>query len=277
VRLVPQDSTCFNTRFAVELDDGAVVEAVVYRQHTLCVSSQVGCAVGCPFCASGSRGLLRNLTLDEMVAQVEQARSFEPSLRRITISGVGEPLHNATTVEAFLHWCRKQRLAPSLTTSGGSPDKLRHFIELPHNGLTVSVHAGSEPMRRKLVPHGPSLASVLDTVESSFPKLSRSRRRRLSLAYLLLDGWNDDPNETRAFAERARHIGASVYLYRLNPVPGSAFQPASDDRYQQIVTTWRNAGLEVRRSSLARTEDNGGCGTLVAGRCTPPQACTSRA
>ncbi len=277
MRLVPQDSSCFNTRFAVELDDGAVVEAVVYRQHTLCVSSQVGCAVGCPFCASGSRGLLRNLTLDEMVAQVEQARSFEPSLQRITISGVGEPLHNATTVEAFLHWCRKQRLAPSLTTSGGSADKLRHFIDLPHNGLTLSVHAGSEPTRRKLVPHGPALASVLDTVESCFPKLSRSRRRRLSLAYLLLEGWNDDPNETRAFAERARSIGASVYLYRLNPVAGSAFQPAREERYQQIVTAWRSAGLEVRRSSLARTEDNGGCGTLVAGRSAPPESRAARA
>jgi 23S rRNA (adenine2503-C2)-methyltransferase len=277
VRLVPQDSSSFNTKFAVELDDGAVVEAVVYRRHTLCVSSQVGCAVGCPFCASGRRGLLRNLTLDEMVAQVEQARPFEPSLQRITISGVGEPLHNAATVEAFLHWCRKQSLAPSLTTSGGTADKLRHFIDLPHNGLTVSVHAGSEPMRRKLVPHGPTLASVLDTVESAFPKLSRSRRRRLSLAYLLLEGWNDDPNETRAFAERARGIGASVYLYRLNPVAGSAFQPAREERYQQVVTAWRSAGLEVRRSSLARTEDNGGCGTLVAGRSTPPESRAARA
>ncbi len=269
MRLVPQDSSCFNTRFAVELDDGAVVEAVVYRHHTLCVSSQVGCAVGCPFCASGSHGLIRNLTLDEMISQVEQARSFEPSLRRITISGVGEPLHNAAPVEAFLHWCRKQRLAPSLTTSGGNPDKLRHFVDLPHNGLTVSVHAGSESLRRKLVPHGPSLASVLDTVESSFPKLSRSRQRRLSLAYLLLDGWNDDPSETQAFAERARRIGASVYLYRLNPVAGSAFQPAREGRYEQVVAAWRNAGLEVRRSSLARTENNGGCGTLVAGRRAP--------
>jgi 23S rRNA (adenine2503-C2)-methyltransferase len=264
VILVPRRSSDFNQRFAVELDDGSTVEAVIYRNHTLCVSSQVGCAVGCPYCASGRHGLLRNLHFEEMVGQVRLAREQQPALRRVTISGVGEPLHNASTVEAFVLWCREQSLAPSLTTSGGPLSTLRHFFDLPHNGLTISVHAGSEALRKQLVPHGPALEPLLHLVEQTFPTLSRSRRRRLSLAYLLLAGCNDGVEEVQAFASRAQRIGASVYLYRLNPVAGSSFAPASDDTYHRVYETFRQAGLEVRRSSLARIEDNGGCGTLLA-------------
>jgi len=264
VRLIPRSSSQFNTKFAVELDDGAWVEAVLYRKHTLCISSQVGCAVGCPFCASGSRGWMRNLHAEELIAQVQQAQSWAPSLRRVTVSGVGEPLHNAAAVETLLHWCRQHHLAPSLTTTGGSEEKLKHFIGLPHNGLTLSVHAGTESMRRKLVPHGLSLSRLFDTVEQCVPRLSRSRRRRLSLAYLLIGDGNDDAEQTGAFSERARSLGLSVYLYRFNPVAHGNFLPAAEKRYEEVVEAWRAMGLEVRCSSLARNEPNGGCGTLMA-------------
>jgi len=264
VRLVPQQNSAFNRRFAVELDDGAVVESVLYREHTLCVSCQVGCVVGCPFCASGRPGLLRNLRHDEMVEQVRRARDEAPGLRRVTISGVGEPLHNADVVGSFIRWCRDERLAPSVTTSGGPTVKLRALFDLPHNGLTISVHAGTEGVRRRLVPRGPTLDALCVTVADGVRELSRSRRRRVSLAYLLLEGWNDGDEETAEFARRAKQVGTSVYLYRLNRVPGGAFRPASELRYQEVYEAWRRAGLEVRRSSLARVEDNGGCGTLLA-------------
>lgn len=205
-----------------------------------------------------------------MVGQVELARQQQPDLRRVTISGVGEPLHNASTVEAFVLWCRDQALAPSLTTSGGPLPTLRHFIDLPHNGLTISVHAGSEALRQQLVPHGPALDPLFHLVEEVFPRLSRSRQRRLSLAYLLIGGCNDGVEEARAFADRALRVGASVYLYRLNPVAGSCFAPATDDTYARTYETFRQVGLEVRRSSLARIEDNGGCGTLLARPVIPP-------
>lgn len=264
MRLVPAQTSAFNHRFAVELDDGAVVESVIYRGHTLCVSCQVGCAVGCPFCASGRPGLLRNLTHDEMVGQVDQARAHAPDLRRVTVSGVGEPLHNFGAVSAFVDTCRAMGLAPSVTTSGGPTGKLRELFSLPHNGLTISVHAGTETTRRRIVPRGPSLAALLRIVEEGFGKLSRSRRRRVSLGYLLLAGVNDGDGEVEAFAGMVAPLGVSVYLYRLNHVPGSAFRPASEERYQAVYDAWTAHGMEVRRSSLARVEENGGCGTLLA-------------
>lgn len=262
VLLEPVCTSTSNTRLAFVLDDGAVVESVLYRGHTLCVSSQVGCAVGCPFCASGQNGLARNLTLDEMAGQVKQARTSAPGLRRVAIAGVGEPLHNFAVLDAFVRWCRDENLAPSVTTSGGSPRRLRRLFELPHNGVTLSVHAGTEPVRRRMVPHAPSLEAMFGELRRIVPGLSRSRRRRVSLGYLLLRDVNDMESETAVFAEQARELGISVYLYRLNPVPGAGFLPSP--RYDEVRETWQRWGLEVRRSSSARVDDNGGCGTLMA-------------
>jgi len=111
-----------NRRFVVRLADGAEVESVLYRGDTLCISSQVGCGVRCPFCASGANGLGRNLTLDELFAQrslVSERLASEgaPPIMRVTVSGSGEPLHNHDAVRAFVDTCRLETPA-SLTTTG---------------------------------------------------------------------------------------------------------------------------------------------------------------
>jgi 23S rRNA (adenine2503-C2)-methyltransferase len=268
MRLVEVDVSTFNRRFRVELDDGAAVEAVLYRGDTLCVSSQVGCAVRCPFCASGARGLLRGLTLEELWGQVEGARGLGHQVSRVTVSGVGEPLHNHDQVRAFVLRCREQRVGPSLTTSGGPLPRLAEWLALPHNGLTISVHAGSEATRAALVPKGPSLAPLFELLVASLPALSRARRKKVALAYLAMAGRNDGDAEVDAFVERARPLGVAVHLYAYNPVASSGHTPISRARYEQLYQRMRTAGLVVRMSSQARIEANGGCGTLVAARST---------
>ncbi len=255
-----------NVRYVVALDDGAEVEAVLYRGDTLCVSSQVGCAVRCPFCASGANGLGRHLTADELGAQVAlvAARPEGASLARITVSGVGEPLHNLDAVASFLDAMRARRLPPSLTTSGGSAERLRRALALPHNGFTLSVHAGTEPVRARLVPHAPSLAVLFDTLRVALPALSRSRRRKVALAYLLVADENDTDAELDAFASRVGPLDQPVHLYAYNPVPTSSARPVSRVRYEAAWERLREHGLVVRMSSTARIEANGGCGTLVA-------------
>lgn len=271
--LAEERAGAFNRAFVVTLADGARVEAVFYRGDTLCVSSQVGCAVRCPFCASGANGLLRGLGLDELIGQVEAMRARGLAPARVTVSGVGEPLHAAEAVRAFLGWCRAQRIAPSLTTSGGPLPRLREaLVEWPHNGLTLSVHAGREPTRARLVPKGPPLDALFATLGELMPTLSRARRKKTALAYLLVDGENDDDAELDAFAARAASIGAPgapsviVHLYALNPVPGGAARPAPRSRYEAAYARLTAAGLTVRMSSQARVEAQGGCGTLVAAR-----------
>ncbi|HEU4406286.1 MAG TPA: radical SAM protein [Polyangiaceae bacterium] len=260
-----------NRRFVLGLGDGARVEAVAYAGgETLCVSCQVGCAVGCPFCASGRGGLGRPLSLAEMIGQVEALCALGARPSRVTVSGVGEPLHNAAAVAAFLAWCRGRRLAPSLTTSGGPLARLAEALgDWPHNGLTLSVHAGTEPARARLVPRAPSLAELFGLLEARLPGLSARRRKKTALAYLLLAGENDGDAEIAAFVERARPLGLLVHLYAYNPVPGGPPGAAPEGRFQEVYGAMRAGGLEVRRSSRARREPVGGCGTLVALRRGP--------
>jgi 23S rRNA (adenine2503-C2)-methyltransferase len=264
VELVEEQVTRQNRRFVVALPDGARVESVVYRGDTLCVSSQVGCAVRCPFCASGAHGFARNLTLAELQGQVEAVLARGHGLRRVTLSGVGEPLHNFATVEAFVGWCRQRRLWPSLTTSGGPVARLREALRWEHNGLTLSVHSGTEPARARLVPHAPTLEAVFGVLEEVVPTLSSSRRKKTALAYLLMAGENDDEAEVDAFARRAAPLGLTVHLYAYNPVDTSTQQPIARGRYEALWARLSALGLRVRMSSTARIESNGGCGTLVA-------------
>jgi 23S rRNA (adenine2503-C2)-methyltransferase len=264
MQLVEVGVSTFNRRFRVELADGASVEAVHYRGDSLCISSQVGCAVGCTFCASGAYGLTRLLSEDELWQQVALVRERGHSVERVTVSGVGEPLHNHRAVADFVLRCRRERIAPSLTTSGGPIARLVEWLALPHNGLTLSVHAGSEPVRARLVPRGPSLAELAACLADELPKLSRSRRKKIALAYLLVNDENDGDAELDAFAAAFARFALSVHLYAFNVVPTNAHRAVSRERYEQVYARLSAQGLRVRMSSQARVEENGGCGTLVA-------------
>jgi 23S rRNA (adenine2503-C2)-methyltransferase len=266
MQLVEVDVSTFNRRFRVELDDGAAVEAVLYRGDTLCVSSQVGCAVSCPFCASGARGLTRGLSPAELWGQVESVRLLGHKVARVTVSGVGEPLHNHEHVRDFVSRCRAERIGPSLTTSGGPLSRLGEWLTLPHNGLTISVHAGSEAMRARMVPKGPALTPLFALLAAQLPALTRARRKKVALAYLLIAEHNDSDHEVDAFVARALPLKLAVHLYAYNSVPSSQHEAISRARYEQIYQRMRDAGLLVRMSSQARIEANGGCGTLVAAR-----------
>lgn len=277
-RIEREEVGVYNRRFVVRLADGAAVEAVLYRGDTLCVSSQVGCAVGCPFCASGANGLQRPLSLDELRAQVELVKPLAPELARVTVSGVGEPLH-APDVPAFIGWAREGGLGVSLTTSGGPLSRLRTFVrDVPHRGLTISVHAGTEATRARLVPKGPPLDALFATLTEELPSITRVRRKKLALAYLMLAEENDSAEELDAFAARVvalqratssddrAFVPIAVHLYAYNPVDTSSARPVAREAYEAAYELLRSKGLRVRMSSRARVEANGGCGTLVAVR-----------
>lgn len=265
VEIVAEHQSPSNRRYVMRLDDGALVESVLYRGDTLCVSSQVGCAVGCPFCASGARGFGRNLSLDELVGQVE-AITAQHAIERATVSGIGEPLHNHQTVLEFIDWCRARRIGPSLTTSGGPLSRLRQWIHAHHNGLTISVHSGTEATRARAVPRGPALDELFATLAEELPRATSSRRKKIALAYLLIEGLNDSDAEIDAFIERAQPLRVMVHLYDHNAVPTSALHGVRADRYADIYARMTASGMRVRMSSKARLEANGGCGTLVAVR-----------
>lgn len=252
-----------NRKLHLRLAAGGEVETVVYRGDTVCLSTQVGCAVGCPFCASGSGGFFRNLSESELWHQLAIAQGDTP-FRRVTLSGIGEPLHNWQVVASFLEQGPRRGLRVSVTTSGGPVARLAELLAAPHNGVTVSVHAGTEAVRSRLVPRGPSLADLFGTMLEAVPGLSRRRRKKTALAYLVLPGANDSDAEVDAFIGRAAPLGLAVHLYGLNPVPSAPFARGDRERFEEIYARLRAAGLGVRMSSTARLEAVGGCGTLVA-------------
>ncbi|MFO0696996.1 MAG: radical SAM protein [Polyangiales bacterium] len=266
VELVSEEIGSSNRRFGARLADGSLVEAVHYRGDTLCISSQVGCAVRCPFCASGANGLGRSLSREELVGQLEAVRARGLAVIRSTVSGVGEPLHNAENVFAYLDDARRLGAPASVTTTGGPLPRLRELLHAPHNGVTVSVHAGTEETRARAVPKGPALAPLFDVLRDEIPRLGRNRRKKVALAYLMIPGINESAAELDAFAALSRPLGVAVHLYAYNPVPNGDFDRAPRERYESAYERLRGAGLVVRMSSQARIEANGGCGTLVAAR-----------
>lgn len=256
----------YNRRFAVALRDGAVVESVLYRESTLCISSQVGCAVRCPFCASGANGLGRSLQQEELDEQIEAVESHAGvTITGVTVSGVGEPLHNFDNVTRFVDRAHARGVRVTLTTSGGPVHRLATWLRaLPHQGLTISVHAGTESVRARAVPKGPDLASLFEVLAAEVPRLTRARRKKTALAYLAIAGLNDCDDEIDAFAARALPLGLIVHLYAHNPVPTSDARGVDRARYEELYARMTATGLTVRMSARARLEPNGGCGTLVA-------------
>ncbi len=271
----PRQAVADNSKFAVPLADGLAVEAVYYGSGTLCLSTQVGCAMGCPFCASGAGGLQRNLRLDELHAQLAAARerAFRPA--RLTLSGIGEPLANPEVVARFLLERRKAGLPVSLTTTGQPLARLASFLNLPHNGLMLSLHAGSPATHRRLIPRGPDFEALWRLLAAAWPRLSRRQRRRLGINYLLLAGVNDRPAELAELARRLQRFPElTLHLLTANRVAGSPFTspppPALDEVFRFLAARHRH----VRRANRWRQRQEGGCGTLVVGGAARPSAPT---
>lgn len=256
-----------NQRFLVPLSDGLQVEAVYYGSGTLCLSSQAGCAVGCPFCASGAKGLLRNLTRAELELQLAWARRQGVIPRALTLSGIGEPLHNASVVRDFLLANQAAGLPVSLTTIGSPLQRLEEFLLLPHNGLMLSLHAGLAATHKRLIPRGPELVDLLALLTSIWPRLSRRRQRKLGINYLLLQGVNDSQLELDALQDLLRPFPElTLHLLSCNPVPGSDYASPTTAWQEHWYQSLFAGGVHVRRPNRWRRQSVGGCGTLVARR-----------
>lgn len=244
-----------NRVVAVELADGLTVEAVWYPYRTLCISTQAGCAVGCPFCASGRLGLVRNLTYDELMAQTAKFSDFD----RVTLSGIGEPLDNFDTVKRFI---TESGFKVSVTTTGRN-QKLRELMALEHNGLMISLHSGTEAAHNRLIPKTRPLDDIFADVEDVWSGLSVRAKKRIGFNYLLVKGVNDSEEEIRTYIGRvAKYKEASTHLLHLNHVDKSPYESPSEADRDRLYGMMTDAGLNTRRANRWRRQDEGGCGTL---------------
>jgi 23S rRNA (adenine2503-C2)-methyltransferase len=252
-------------KFVLRLADGARVESVSMRtpkRLTFCISSQVGCALKCSFCATGLMGLQRNLRAEEIVAQVMAMGEFHgwrDERFNIVFMGMGEPLANMAAVTEsirVLHDSRGLNLGArrvTVSTSGLVP-QMRELTKLDLQlGLAVSLHATTDELRDELVPVNKRwpIRELLDAAG----EYGRTVGRRVTLEYVLLGGVNDGPDDADRLADFARELPSKVNLIPYNPVPGLSWkrptQAAIDAFVQRLyprapaVTVRQTQGGEI--------------------------------
>ena len=239
-------------------------------RRTACVSSQVGCPVGCKFCASGLNGVKGSLTADQIVEQVYQLNlilaASKTHITNIVFMGMGEPLANYANVMSAVRVLHDPDCfnigARRITISTvGVPAKMRELAEedLPIN-LAISLHAPNETLRRELIPWAEhfSLDDILSAARYYFDRTGRE----ITLEYILLSNVNDQPEHARELARLCKTLRANVNLIRYNQVEGLPFiRPTSDAvmKFQEIL---RSAGVNAHvRKSRGRDID-AACGQL---------------
>jgi 23S rRNA (adenine2503-C2)-methyltransferase len=225
------------TKLLLRAHDGEEVETVLIRhpggpgrrpRNTVCVSSQVGCAIGCLFCATGQLGLRRNLTAAEIVDQVRAAGRIwaEAGLGppgNVVFMGMGEPLHNYLPVVESLHLLRDWGISPRrivVSTSGLVPEIDKLASEKLPVRLAISLHAADDQLRDRLVPL--NRRYPLAELKAAAIRFSASTGRRVSLEYVLIAGVNDRPADAVALRQLAASVQAHVNLIPMNPIPNSA-------------------------------------------------------
>ena len=252
VEQVSRDGT---RKYLWELADGQAIETVWIpegRRRTLCVSSQVGCALGCVFCATGRMGFRRNLTPSEIVLQARELVLHDPALTptNVVFMGMGEPLLNWRALDVALTILNSPIGmgigARHITVSTvGIPKGLAALAARPEQfRLAVSLHAPTTERRQALMP-----------IEKrhALPTLVRALaafRRRITLEYVLIDGANDSGADASALAALAREAGAMVNILPLHPGGAPGLSPVSPARTNAFANRVREGGVEtvVRRS-----------------------------
>jgi len=256
--------------------DGAAVETVWIPEEarqTACLSSQVGCPVGCAFCASGLEGVQRNLTAGEIVEQALRVRRLvrtaagDPTARltNIVMMGMGEPLANYQEVVKAIRimnaaWGLGIGARKITVSTVGLPQQIRKLAgeELQLN-LALSLHAPDDDLRRKLVPWGKvPIAELLDACEYYFGQTGRE----VTLEYVLLEGVNNLPEHARRLAPLARRLRANVNLLRYNPVPGLPFERPTAESAFAFQQQLRDLGVNVHLRSSRGQDIAAACGQL---------------
>lgn len=258
-------------KFVSRLADGLDIESVVipmFRRHTLCVSSQVGCRMGCRFCRTGKMGLIRNLTTAEIVGQVFTARhrmGFD--VRNVVFMGMGEPLDNLDNVLQAIAVLSDQRgldiarryITVSTVGLADGIDRLASSRAAPVN-LAVSLNAPDDAIRSRLMPINRSIP--MDVLKAALQRYPLGRKGAIFVEYVLIAGVNDRREHAARLARYLSPLKAKLNLIPCNPAAGSTYRPPSPETYAQF-----HAWLVAEKVFVRRRGEKGGqimaaCGQL---------------
>ena len=258
-------------KYLFELNDGYLIESVMMRYHhgnSVCVSSQVGCAMGCAFCASTIGGMKRNLTASEILSQVyEIQKDTNERVSNVVIMGMGEPLTNYDSVVGFVRLISDENALHisqrniTISTCGIVPGIIRLGNESLKITLAISLHAPNDDIRKKIMPvaHKYSISEILDACDAFF----RETGRRVTFEYCLIDGINDKKRHALELAALLKGKGAHVNLIPVNPTPENDFGAAKEADINIFKTVLEDAGIAVTRRREMGRDIDGACGQLV--------------
>lgn len=256
------------------LDDGLVIETVVIPckrgRTTVCVSSQVGCAMNCQFCYTGRMGLRRHLTAAEIIEQAVFARRLLSRevgfITNVVFMGMGEPLHNIDNVikaadilvhEQGLHFSPRK---VTVSTSGLVP-QLKHFLHESNCALAVSLNATTDEVRNWIMPINRKykLSLLLDTLRE---ELQSKHNYKVLFEYVMLAGINDSFDDAKRLIDLVQGIPCKINLISFNPHSGSQFRPTSEENMIEFRNVLAEAGCTVFFRPSRGDDQMAACGQL---------------
>ncbi len=262
------DST---VKFLTTLDDGAVIESVIIpeeRRTTLCVSSQVGCALDCGFCMTARGGLERNLTLAELTGQVFSARAIlgeADPITNVVLMGMGEPLMNYDNVVRFLDVLIDGKgfgfshNKVTLSTAGVVPG-IKRLARDSNVNIAVSLNATTDAVRSRLMPINKKYP--IKELMAVLAKYPLSGKKHITIEYVLIKGVNDSDEDARRLAKLLKPIKSKINLIPFNPFPGAAFKPPTGQRLSAFYKLLQSRKLNVVIRASKGTDIEAACGQL---------------
>jgi 23S rRNA (adenine2503-C2)-methyltransferase len=261
-----QDGTC---KWLIGLADGNAIETVYIPEKTrgtLCVSSQVGCALNCRFCATGKEGFNRNLSLSEIIGQLWIALEYYP-VTNVVMMGMGEPLLNFGPVSAALEWMLSDvayglsKYRVTVSTSGVIPQMLALKEALPVS-LAVSLHAADNTLRNHLVPLNKKypLEQLIPVCRDYF---KGKKKQKVLFEYVMLSGVNDSPAHAKALVRLLANVPCKVNLIPFNPFPDTEYTVSSPDDLSRFCDILVSAGFHTRVRRTRGEDVDAACGQLA--------------
>lgn len=260
-------------KYLFKLSDGELIESVVMKYkygRTICVSSQVGCKMGCSFCASGIAGFVRNLLPGEILSQIYTAeKDLDVRISHIVMMGVGEPLDNFDNVMRFLELISNENGQNigmrniSLSTCGvvsGIYKLLEKKLQLT---LSISLHAPSDEIRNKTMPVNKKWN--IDELLSACKDYIKATNRRISFEYAMISGVNDSDDCARLLASRLKGMLCHVNLIPVNSVKERDYVKSSSERMEHFIHILEKSGINVTVRRTLGSDINASCGQLRRG------------
>lgn len=258
------------TKYLLELSDGNIIESVLMKYihgYTACISSQIGCKMGCSFCASTIAGFRRDLTGGEMLEQILAIqRDSGVKVGNVVIMGIGEPFDNYDNVLKFLRLVHDPEGLNigyrhiTVSTCGLVPEILRFADENMQVNLAISLHAPNDQIRRRIMPVARKYC--IDKIIGACKIYTEKTKRRITFEYALIEGVNDSPENAAELASRLRGLLCHVNLIPVNTVEETGYRQSGRRKTDEFAALLTKRGIETTVRRELGSDINAACGQL---------------